>query len=145
MLRKLEQWSLGPAHSTLLQVPRALLASALAAVFDLSLLVLLVEQGGWHPVAAALFSYSAGALLQYLFCAWWVFPHGASHAIGLATFMLLSGVGLGITWLTMTALHDWLRVNYILAKFVALGLAFTWNFLSRKLWIFKPICVKRVR
>jgi putative flippase GtrA len=143
MLRKLGQWSLAPAQSTLVQVPRALLASALAAVFDVSLLVLLVEQGGWHPVAAAVFSYSGGALLQYLFCAWWVFPQTPQCATGLAAFMFLSLVGLGITGLTMAGLHEWLRVNYILAKVVALGLAFAWNFLSRKFWIFKPIGAKR--
>jgi putative flippase GtrA len=139
MLKKLRQWGLAPAHSVLLQIPRALLASVICAVLDFGLLVLLVEQGGWNPVPAAVVGYLAGGVLQYVLCACWVFPAAPlKAATGFVAFTVLSLVGLGITWVTMATLHDLFHVNYALAKVVALGLAFSWNFLSRKFLLFRP-------
>jgi putative flippase GtrA len=127
-----------PVEATLLQVPRALVASGLAAALDFGLLVLLVETAGWQPLAAATLSYLLGAVLQYLLCSLWVFPATPRSATGgFAAFLLLSLVGLGITWAALGVLHDLARVSYPLAKVVALGLAFTWNFLSRKYLVFR--------
>jgi putative flippase GtrA len=127
-----------PVEATLIQVPRALVASGLAAALDFGLLILFVEMGGWHPLAAATVSYLVGAVLQYLLCALWVFPANPRNATGgFAAFLLLSLVGLAITWVTIGCLHDLVRLSYPLAKVFALGLAFTWNFLSRKYLIFR--------
>jgi len=127
-----------PAAETLVQIPRALVASVMAAALDMGILVLLVSGVGWHPLPAATVSYLAGGVLQYLLCAVWVFPAATQSASqGFTTFMILSLVGLGITWLTIGVLHDLAHWNYALAKVIALGLAFAWNFLSRKYWIFR--------
>jgi putative flippase GtrA len=132
-------WLVEPVEQTLLQVPRALVASGLAALLDLALLVVLVETAGWYPLAAATLSYLAGGVLQYYLCAVWVFPAAPEKVTtGFAAFTLLSLVGLGITWVVMALLHDGLHVNYAAAKVAALGLAFGWNFLSRKLLLFRP-------
>jgi putative flippase GtrA len=129
----------GSTHNIMLQVPRALVASGLAAALDMGMLILLVEKAGWHPVGAAVVAYLLGGVLQYILCSCWVFPAAPqSVTFGFAAFTFLSLVGLGITWLTMTVLSDWAQLNYALAKIAALGLAFAWNFLSRKIWLFKP-------
>jgi putative flippase GtrA len=134
----LRRWLTAPVNRTVLQVPRALAASGLAAALDVGLLVLLVESAGWHPLAAATLSYLLGGVLQYVLCAAWVFPTAPqSAAVGFTAFSLLSLVGLGITWATIALLHDGAHLNYTLAKAVALGLAFAWNFLSRKYLIFR--------
>jgi len=130
-----------------LQVPRALVVSVLAAVLDFGVLVLLVERFEWSPVLAAVVGYLLGGVLQYVLCAWWVFPGAPqSLTLGIAAFTLLSLVGLGITWATIAVLHEQLHVNYVGAKLVALGLAFAWNFLSRKYLLFQPspIYLKRL-
>src|SRR5262249_34510696 len=122
-----------------LQIPRALVASALAAVLDFGLLVCLVELLGWGPIPAAVVSYLAGGVLQYFLCAVWVFPSAPPNAAtGFVAFTVLSLVGLGITWAVLGLLHEFGHIPYPLAKCVALGLAFTWNFSSRKLLLFKP-------
>jgi putative flippase GtrA len=134
-------WLTAPAENTLLQVPRALVVSGLAAILDFALLIVLVERASWHPVPAAILSYLVGGVLQYVLSSLWVFPNApANAATGFVAFTVLSLVGLGITWMTLALLHDGYRVNYALAKMVALGLAFTWNFLSRKYWLFKRAC-----
>src|SRR5262249_44059345 len=82
--------------------------------------------------------YLAGGVVQYVLCSWWVFSSApGNHATGFLAFTLLSLVGLGITCVIVYALHDLANVNELLAKVAAVGLAFTWNFLSRKFLLFK--------
>lgn len=139
LAQQMRRWLVEPGESTLVQVPRALVVSVLAALVDVLGLFLLVEAFAWQPAAAAVVSYLAGGVLQYVLCSWWVFPNAPGNvAVGFMTFTLLSLVGLGLTWAAMTTLHDSFRLHYGLAKFVALGLAFSWNFTSRKFLIFRP-------
>src|ERR1700681_1762863 len=113
------------------------MASTLAAVVDLGVLFLLVEIAGAHPLPAAIIGYLAGGVVQYVLCSLWVFPAVPQNAAtGFLAFTLLSLVGLGITWLTIATLHNLAHIHYSLAKVVALGLAFIWNFLSRKFLLF---------
>jgi putative flippase GtrA len=78
-------------------------------------------------------------VLQYILCIVWVFPSApTNHALGFTAFTLLSLVGLGLTWVAMYGLHELGQCNYLLAKIVALGLSFTWNFSSRKFFLFRP-------
>jgi putative flippase GtrA len=126
-----------PTEKLLLQVPRALMASVLAASVDFGVLIGLTEGAGWNPVLAAVVSYLIGGVVQYVLCACWVFPSAPqSVTVGFAAFTFLSLVGLAITYATMRVLCGW-QINYALAKIVALGLAFGWNFLSRKFWLFR--------
>lgn len=124
-------------NEILIQVPRALVASVLSALVDFGVLILLVELCGWSPLPAAVIGYLAGGVLQYVLCSYWVFNNAPSNlAIGFAAFTILSLVGLAITWLVMAAQQQF-QVPYLFAKIAALGLAFTWNFLSRKLLLFR--------
>jgi putative flippase GtrA len=130
---------LEPVENTLLQLPRALVASALAALLDMVVLIVLVQAFGWHPLFAVTLSYLLGGVLQYVLSALWVFPSAPqSVTLGFLAFTLLSLGGLVITWLTMYCLGDLAHVNYAVAKVAALGLAFCWNFFSRKHLLFRP-------
>lgn len=136
-MRLLQRWMMGPVESIFLQVPRALIASALAAALDMGLLVLFVERFGWHPAAAAVLSYLPGTVLQYILCLIWVFPTSPENNAGFLAFTLFALVGLVITWGVLATLGDLAGLPYPLAKVVALGLAFSWNFLSRKWLLFR--------
>ena len=136
-MRALKRLFTDPAESTLLQMPRALLASCLAAALDMGLLILFVERFSWHPAAAAVLGYLVGVVLQYVLCMVWVFPTTSDNNAGFAVFTLFSLVGLGITWGVLTTLCDVGGFPYPIAKIVALGLAFSWNFLSRKWLLFR--------
>lgn len=126
-----------PVESTLLQVPRALVASILAAALDVGILIALVERFSWNPAAAAVIGYMAGVVLQYVLCLFWVFPTTQDNNAGFAVFVLFSIVGLGITWGVLRTLCDAGGFSYPVAKVAALGIAFTWNFLSRKWLLFR--------
>jgi len=127
-----------PTKSIRWQIPRAFLASVVAAVVDFGFLVLLVEAFRVKAELAAVVSYLVGGVVNYLLCSKWVFPTAPDNAaVGFTFFTLLSLVGLGITWACMFLLHGHWGWHYTLAKCCALGLAFCWNFLSRKALLFR--------
>jgi putative flippase GtrA len=135
-----------PVEHTLLQMPRALVASGLAALVDMAALVTLVQGFGWNPLLAATFSYLLGGVLQYTLSALWVFPAAPqSVSLGFIAFTVLSLGGLVVTWLTMYGLSNVAHLNFALAKVVALGLAFFWNFFSRKYLLFRPAACNPVK
>jgi putative flippase GtrA len=137
-VRLLHRWLAAPVESTLLQVPRALVVSVLALFVDAGLYALLIEQLGVPAVAANMFSYLAGGVVQYLLCTLWVFPASpGNHAVGFVAFSVLSLVGLGLSCAVIYVMHDLGHVNEMLAKLASVALAFTWNFLSRKILLFK--------
>jgi putative flippase GtrA len=127
-----------PTESTGLQLPRALVASAAAAGIDFGILIVLVQSFHWAPPTAAVLSYCVGGVLQYILCAVWVFPAAPqSVTFGFIAFTVLSLVGLLITWGIMGLTQDIGGIHYTVAKMLALGVAFCWNFLSRKYWLFR--------
>lgn len=136
-MSKLKHWLFLPVDHVLLQVPRALVASVLAALLHGGYMVLLVEVCGWNPVAASILGYLVGGLLQYILCSIWVFPNAPKNkTIGFLAFTLLSLGGLLITWGVMEA-GVRLSVPYGISWFGALGLTFVWNFTSRKFLLFE--------
>lgn len=141
MPRRWNQWLLAPVESVFLQVPRALAVSVLAALLDCGILALL-RLTGMPAVPAAIVGYLAGGVLQYVLCSVWVFSSAnapSNSAVGFVAFTVLSLGGLVITAGVVALVHDWADLPVALAKFLALGLAFAWNFLSRKYLLFRPV------
>jgi putative flippase GtrA len=137
-VQKLKHWLADPVESVLLQVPRALAASVLALLVDFAVLELCVHLLALPAVPSAILGYLVGGVLQYVLCSLWVFSTSLkSDAAGFAAFTILSLIGLGITWIVMLIAHDWAGLPVELAKIGAVGLAFTWNFLSRKYLLFR--------
>ena len=138
MVRLLKKWVAQPADGLAVQVPRALAAAVLAALVDFACLIGLVELAHWDPAIAAIAGYLLGGVVQYTLCSLWVFQQRHGNILyGFLVFTLLSLVGLGITWAIMEVNRS-LQLPYLFAKCFAMGLAFSWNFLSRKLLIFAP-------
>jgi putative flippase GtrA len=126
-----------PVEHLHIQLSKSFLISCLGAILDFGLLVMLVELAGIHPLSAAVVAYTIPCIVGYFLSCIWVFPTAPpNHVVGLCWFLLLSLGGLTITWITMAIGYDGLGVSYPLTKIVALGLAFGWNFLSRKYWVF---------
>src|SRR5579862_5703864 len=95
--QQLKRWFTEPVESLFLQVPRALVASILAALLDCALLFFLVEIIGWNRIPAAVVGYLAGGVVQYILCSYWVFPGAPqSAATGFIAFTVLSLFGLAI-------------------------------------------------
>jgi len=139
MFTTLKRLVTDPVESVFLQVPRALVASVLALIVDFAILEVCVRIVGMPAVPSAILGYLAGGVLQYVLCSYWVFATSAQNdaVTGFVAFTVLSLVGLGITWAVVAIGHDWAGLPIEAAKGIAVGLAFTWNFLSRKYLLFR--------
>jgi len=138
IVARLKQWIADPVESIFLQVPRALAASVLALIVDFAILEFCVRVVGLPAVLSAIIGYLAGGVLQYVLCSMWVFSTSLkSDAMGFLAFTILSLVGLGITWVAFLVGHDYAGMPIEIVKGGAVGLAFTWNFLSRKYLLFR--------
>lgn len=138
LMQQIKQLVVDPAQSIVLQVPRALAASVLALIVDFCILEVCLRGLGMSAAPAAVVGYLAGGVVQYVLCSVWVFSTSLKNdALGFATFTILSLVGLGITWGVMLIAHDCIGLPVEAAKCGAVGLAFTWNFLSRKFLLFR--------
>jgi putative flippase GtrA len=138
MVATLKQWLANPVESIVLQVPRALAASVLALLLDVAILECCIHILNLPAIPAAILGYLAGTVLQFVLCTWWVFAANARQSpLGFLAFLMLSLVGLAVTWFVILIGHEIAALPIELAKTVAVALAFTWNFLSRKYLLFR--------
>ncbi len=140
VVQQLKKWIADPVENVLLQLPRALAASVLAALLNLGTVVLLVDQLAWlDRYTAAAVGYLAGGMLQYVLCLFWVFPTGpaGNHATSFVQFMLLALPGLPIAEVVILG-ATWANLPTALAVIASQGMTFSWNFVSRKLLLFRP-------
>jgi putative flippase GtrA len=111
-------------------------ASGLATAFQYALLVVLVELWGVSAVPASLAAYSGGSGLNYWLRRGFVFRSQARHRRAVPRYLLVAGIGLGLTGLMMQfGVHD-LGLPYPLAQVVATGVVLSWNFTAHRLWTF---------
>src|SRR5688572_28028180 len=115
LAQKMKQWFADPVESIGLQMPRALIASVLALALDFCLLEMCLRVFGMSAVFAAIIGYLAGTLLQYVLCTVWVFAP-SSEPVNFVGFVLLSLVGLGITWAIILVMHQFAGAPVELAK-----------------------------
>ncbi|GEM_PF-1605872 len=138
---RLRHLVLSPTRRIALQVPRALVVAAVAAAVDVGVLAAVVEGLGVAPWLAACVGYFAGGLVQYAASETWVFGGHTDRRWGtlsrFLSFQLLSVGGLVVTWAVMAVGNEWLGIHYLVAKGAALGLAFFYNYLSRRWWVYR--------
>lgn len=137
-ITKLRTAFLASPHSLLHQVPRAFIVSVIAGALDVFSVALFVELLHWPHIWAVTAGYMLGNLVQYILCSRWVFPvMPKNEVVGLIAFTALAAGGLGITDGTVWLCQKFLGMhNVYYAKIIALGLAFCWNFCSRKYLLF---------
>jgi len=132
---------LSPTRRIVIQVPRALVVAVVAAAVDVGVLAALVEGLGLAPWLAACVGYFTGGLVQYAASETWVFGGHTDRRWGtlsrFLSFQLLSVGGLVVTWGVMAVGNEWLGIHYLVAKGAALCLAFFYNYLSRRWWVYR--------
>lgn len=109
-----------------------------AAAVDFSVFAILVEltRLGWFW--SALISFVLATAINYVLSVRHVFESGvrfARHHEVLLVF-LVSGIGLAINQTVLYLLIDQQDLNVFLAKVLATGIVFVWNFLARSRFVF---------
>jgi putative flippase GtrA len=120
-----------------------LAAGGTATVVQCGILVALVEAGRMHPTWAAILAYFCGAMTSYLLNFRLTFRNsGTSFRKGLAKFLIVNVIGLGLNTLIFVTLRD-VGAYYLLAQAMATGLVLIWNYAGARLFVFrgKPAAV----
>jgi putative flippase GtrA len=129
-----------------LEFLRYCIVGGLAFLVDFGLLNLfnkiLPEQGGYRLYIATAIGFIAGLVFNYIFSLIFVFNSAKHSKVGRSVgafliFAVVGGVGLGLTELGMYVGVALLGIHFMLVKIVVTGVVLLWNYLGRKIFIFK--------
>lgn len=128
-----------PSGNLLVQLMRYFVSGGVAFVVDASLLYILTEWVGLHYLFSTVLSYSVGLVITYLFSILWVFDNRSveNKVLEFSVFAAIGVMGLGLTSLFMWIFTSKLGVYYLWSKIVTTVIVFVWNFIAKKLILFR--------
>ena len=121
------------------QMFRYAIVGGVSFVVDYGLLCLLTELLGLHYLLSATVSFTAGLVVNYLISIKWVFSKSKlnSRAAEFVVYGIIGVVGLLFNNLLLYLFTDHLHLHYMLSKLVAAAIVLVWNFIGRKIILFK--------
>ncbi len=109
---------------------------ACAGILDYSIMVLVHETLALDPVVSALIGYVAGSIASYILNKIKTFKSSRRHVEALWRFAAISALGFIFTGILMRLFVDNLRIQYMLARIIVVGLIAVFNFTCYKYWAF---------
>ena len=131
---------LTPTNNSFLQFFRYLFVGGIAMVVDAGVLFALTELLSLHYLVSAIFAFVAGLVTNFLLSKLLVFRGSEARANALMEFLgyaLIGVVGLGITELILFLFTNSMTLHYMLSKAIATVVVLAWNYLARKLILYK--------
>lgn len=128
-----------PNSNIIVQIVRYLLSGGVAFVVDFCLMILLSEWAKIPGALAATISFAVGLVITYLLSVKWIFDKRRfSHPFyEFLTFAIIGAVGLLITYGLMSLLVNSMSVYYIYAKIITTFIVTIWNFMAKKVILFR--------
>ncbi len=108
-------------------------------LFDMALMISLVELLAWSPRGAASLSFVFGSVGGFFLHKFWTYrdPH-TSYWSQYSKFVVTALVGLLLNYLLMSYLLSQ-HLHYITARLVAIAVIFVWNFSINSCWTFRAV------
>lgn len=128
-----------PTRNPTVQFFRYVFVGGFAAIVDWAVLYVLTKLG-MHYLISAIFAFVAGLAVNFLLSKRMVFNGQEARVRGVVEFgayAVTGVVGLGITELLLYLFTDKVGLHFILSKMIATAVVLVWNYLSRKLLIYK--------
>jgi putative flippase GtrA len=120
------------------QVIRFLVVGVVSAIFDMLLFVLLYEYFQINYLVANFGSTCLAILLNYYISKKWVFSTGKYSARAeFVAFMVFSGIGVVLNQILIWSFVEHLFLDPKVSKFLAIGIVAFFNFVTKKLFVFK--------
>ncbi len=113
------------------------LVGVISAVAHYGTLIGLVEAAQAPVVASTLVGYVAGGLVSYFLNRALTFKTGRPHDEAGWRFIVVAGVGFGLTYVFMSVFVEALLWPYVLAQLVTTGVVMFWSFAAHKFWTFR--------
>lgn len=106
-------------------------------VVDFGTTWLCKEKFGWNKYVSNSSGFILAATNNYLWNRLWTFQSTNTNIpVEYGKFFLISAIGLGINNLVVYLLHGKLKLNFYLAKIIAVAVVTIWNFAMNYLFTF---------
>ena len=115
------------------EIFRFAIAGGSCFILELAVLYSLTEFAGINYLTSAMFAFIASVIVNYIMCAYWVFPARKRSLIKTIIFASTSVAGLGINQLCMWTFVELVGLHYMLAKIAAACIVTIWNFITKRM------------
>ena len=129
-----------PTTNGLIQFFRYVFVGGIATIVDWGVLFLLTDGLGIHHLISAIFSFIAGLAANFVLSKLFVFKANEARVEPRLEFLaygFIGVIGLGMTELILLCCTGWLHWHYMLSKVIATALVLVWNYLARKMLVYK--------
>jgi putative flippase GtrA len=115
------------------------IASLISTAVDFGVMALAVQLIGVPAVPATVLGAGSGAITNFTLGRHWVYAAGDDQAAPqVARYAVISAASAGLNALGEYALHDRLRLHYLLARaIVAVAVSLLWNFPMQRYFVFR--------
>ena len=135
---KLKQLLIEPTDNVSIQTFRALIVGGLSFIADAGLLWL-ISLTGLHYLVCAIFGFLLGVYVNYILSVMFVFKQKA--VVGklgeIVIYLIIGTIGLAMTAGIMWLFTEIVGLFYMVSKVIATLIVFIWNFVSRKVFLYK--------
>jgi putative flippase GtrA len=109
-----------------------------AAIVDISLFTIFAGYFKWTWWLVSICTFIIATYVNYFLSIRYVFESGIRHSKNaeIAAVYAVSFFGLAINQVVLYAAINWMQWSLIISKVFATAIVFTWNYLSRKHYIF---------
>jgi putative flippase GtrA len=115
-----------------------IIASGIATLADLTLLLFFTEIIGIFYLASATMAFILGSSLNYSINKYWNFKKSkVKYLRGLLSFTIIGAIGLILTLSLMAFFVEFLNIHYLIARIIAAFLIVIWNFIMNRVFTFK--------
>ncbi|MBN2530501.1 MAG: GtrA family protein [Deltaproteobacteria bacterium] len=132
-------WFLSSTQDSFVQFFRYLFVAGLAFVVDFSSLFAFTHWAGFHYLLSAALAFILGLITNYSLSIIWVFTERTMKSAKLE-FLIFTGIGiagLGLNELVIWLCTEFIGTHYLVSKIISTGLVFSFNFILRKILLFK--------
>ncbi len=110
---------------------------AVATAAHYLILIVLVQFYHLDPILASGIGAIAGALISYVLNYHFTFRSNSTHALSVAKFFIVAGVGLALNSMSMLVCIELFGFYYLLSQILATALVLIWSFTANRAWTFR--------
>ena len=121
------------------QLFRYVIVGGIAFLVDYGQLFALTEYLHFHYLLSATISFIAGLIVNYAISTRWIFRHSKldNRLMEFIIYSLIGVIGLLINNIILYLLTDFFHIHYMLSKLITAAIVMGWNFIGRKIILFK--------
>ena len=128
-----------PSSNIFIQLVRYCLSGGVAFAVDFGIMILLREVAHLPEVVSGTISFGIGLIITYLLSILWIFDKRRMKRqwLEFLTFAIIGAIGLMLTYYLMSFFINRYATHYMVAKILTTIIVTLWNFIAKKLILFK--------